>query len=387
MQVNRSLLIYHAPVKTARKVQDGRGEVSRTNHFQDQLVGPEDVIEMPGDGSLDTPAATPSLVGLAVKPCFYLALGTAAVPSRQVPIIAVSIDHQPISTDFLADALGIQGEARVVAGGTGVGGEVKVEGVLADEALRKEAVGAVGTGLFSQVLGVARVIGQRVIAIAADAVRVIVAGAAVRGTAFAREGGGVEVEVVWVALVANCEVVAVLAGDLAGLACQPRRSDREGPQRTLPVAVELVVVLRALLQAPRVTAVPPQAPRLRRIPAADLSEQHVAAVIEEAGRPHQDVAVQAEQAVGLPHTQVTPFGARETQSRTLQVGLRQTQAFAPVVLVEEILGAVERVVGLHVVGAIAVDGTEPDSGAARKAGEAVRGAGTGVAALDGLGAV
>lgn len=119
------------------------------------------------------------------------------------------------------------------------------------------------------------------------------------------KGGGVEIEIVFLALVADREVVAKLAANFARLAGAPRGSDGEGADGAGAITVELVIILGASLQADGVAAVPPQAPRLRRVEAARLSQKHVAVVVKHAPVHHQDVAIDADQAMLCSNADIT----------------------------------------------------------------------------------
>lgn len=76
---------------------------------------------------------------------------------------------------------------------------------------------------------------------------------------------GVEIIVLGCTFVTDSKVKAMLTVYLAGLAGLPRKGDVESPHWTGIVAVGLIVIPLATLQADRIGAVPPQTPQPRRI--------------------------------------------------------------------------------------------------------------------------
>lgn len=226
-----------------------------------------------------------------------------------------------------------------------------------------------------------RRIDQRIHILAQGAVGGISALDAIGTAGRAAEDGGIEIVIIGAALVADGVVVAVVAAQLAGLACQPREGDIEGAKRTFGVAVALVIVILALLNATRVGTVPPQAADHRIVVTAHLPEQLVTSIEEHAAVVDERVGIHAGNAVvvtlGADIT-ASVAGEAEFVDRVV-VGLWAAGAEIGGVLEVVGSGAVEGVVLLHVGGAVAVDRAEAYRGAAGQASEAVRGTRAGLA--------
>ena len=137
------------------------------------------------------------------------------------------------------------------------------------------------------------------------------------------------------------------------------------------------------------TCVPPQAALLGVVVVGVLPEQRIADIEVDACVSHKHVGIDAGETVGraLGAKIASGVAGEAHLGRRIEVGLGEAGAAVDCVVEKVALGAVVGVIGLHIVGAVAVDGAEADGSAAGQAGEAVGRARAGPAAGDGLCAI